>query len=230
MVLISTPLMRSKILYTRSEADEIIDHIQQKLKAEPSKQKNIRAKIRARGFYASEFGFRNGYTAADFLSVIKIINSPRRIESLKKPSTDIIIGVKAPRQKSRSDSDESYIIDLCDEVLKRKAIRQHRFDFLRGDAGTRLPVDAWYPDLNLVIEFREKQHTEAVKFFDKRETASGINRGEQRKKYDQLRRDVLPAHGIRLLELGYDDFEHARNKKLMRNRDLDMKVIKGKLK
>ncbi|HPT40561.1 MAG TPA: hypothetical protein PLQ44_03095 [Candidatus Paceibacterota bacterium] len=129
--------------------------------------------------------------------------------------------------KSRSQSDESYIIDLCDEVLKQKAIRQHRFDFLKGDSGMRLPVDAYYSSLNLVIEFKEKQHTEAVKFFDRRETVSGVGRGEQRKLYDQRRREVLPKHGINLIELDYSDFERSSNKKLIRNKELDLsKIIK----
>lgn len=131
---------------------------------------------------------------------------------------------------SRSQSDENYVIDLCDEVLKQKAIRQHRFDFLRGDAGTRLPVDAYYPNLNLVIEFRERQHTEEVKFFDKKQTVSGMGRGEQRKLYDQRRRDILPKHGIKLIELGYDDFEHTRPKKLIRYKEKDLKVIGNALK
>ena len=47
---------------------------------------------------------------------------------------------------SRNLSEETYVIDLCDEVLGTVALRQHRFDFLRGDAGPgkqgkRLPVD-----------------------------------------------------------------------------------------
>lgn len=28
--------------------------------------------------------------------------------------------------------DEIYVIDLCDEILGTKALRQHCFDFLRG--------------------------------------------------------------------------------------------------
>ena len=53
---------------------------------------------------------------------------------------------------SRNDSDEFYVINLCDEVLGANASRQHTFDFLRGDGtpGRWLPVDAYYPELNLV--------------------------------------------------------------------------------
>ncbi len=77
----------------------------------------------------------------------------------------------------RKDSDEFYVIDLCDEVLGLKASRQHTFDFLRGDGtpGRRLLVDAYYPELNLVVEYRERQHSESVAFFDKKNAVSGVN-------------------------------------------------------
>ena len=100
---------------------------------------------------------------------------------------------------------------------------------MKGDAGTKLPVDAYYPDLNLVVEFKEKQHTEAVAFFDRRQTVSGMGRGEQRKLYDQRRREVLPQHAIKLIELGYDDFMHTSGKRLVREKHNDLKVIKEKL-
>jgi hypothetical protein len=150
----------------------------------------------------------------------------------KEKSTSMLKQI-VPEIKStsaRNKSDESYVIDLCDEVLKQKASRQHRFDFLKGDSGTKLPVDAYYPSLNLVVEFKEKQHTEEVNFFDKRQTVSGVGRGEQRKLYDQRRRDVFPEYGIKLIELDYSDFEHTRGKKLVRNREEDLKVIKKKIK
>lgn len=222
--------MKSKPSFTKSEAEGIVKLIKEKLKAEPSKQKGIRDKIRKNGFYASDYGFRDGYTVEQFLSVAKIVGS--------KTSLAPVPLVKVPSQPKsitntvsnpRSQSDESYIIDLCDEVLKLKALRQHRFDFLKGDSGTRLPVDAYYPSLNLVVEFKERQHTEEVKFFDKRQTVSGVGRGEQRKLYDQRRREVLPEMGIKLVELDYYDFEHTKAKKLIRNKTADLKVIKQKL-
>jgi hypothetical protein len=126
-------------------------------------------------------------------------------------------------------SDESYVIDLCDEILGLVASRQHRFDFLRGDANTKLPVDAYYSELNIVVEYREKQHTEEVKFFDKKNTVSGVGRGEQRRIYDQRRRDVLPAHGITLIEINYSDFNHSSSKRLLRNRLNDIEVIRDRL-
>ena len=90
-------------------------------------------------------------------------------------------------------------------------------------------MDAYYPDLKLVIEYRERQHTEEVRFFNRRPTVSGVNRGEQRKIYDQRRRDELPAHGITLLEIGYEDFEHDRAKRLLRNVEKGCVILKKKL-
>lgn len=225
--------MKSKTLFTQSEADEIISLIKEKLKSHATRQKGIRAKIRIKGFWASEFGFRNGYTVTDFLSVIKIRGEKSALPVETKVEKKIVLKptkTKTKNPSTQKNSDESYIIDLCDEVLKQKAIRQHRFDFLKGDAGTRLPVDAYYQELNLVVEFREKQHTEEVKFFDRRQTVSGMGRGEQRKLYDQRRRDILPKHNIKLIELGYDDFEHTKGKKLIRDKEGDVKVIIKKLK
>ena len=128
----------------------------------------------------------------------------------------------------RKDSDEFYVIDLCDEILGEKASRQHTFDFLRGDGtpGRRLPVDAYYPELNIVVEYRERQHSESVAFFDKKMTVSGISRGEQRRIYDQRRRDILPEHGIRLVEISHADLKHDSRKRLVRDRQNDLIAIR----
>lgn len=129
--------------------------------------------------------------------------------------------------------DESYVIDLCDDVLRAKALRGHRFDFLRGDPDKRgvrhrLPVDAYYPDLGLVVEYYERQHSESIPHMDRRMTVSGVTRGEQRKLYDQRRHDVLPQHGIRVVVLSYADFEHDGRKRLRRTGS-DREVIAEKL-
>jgi hypothetical protein len=123
--------------------------------------------------------------------------------------------------QNTSDKDEKYVIDLCDKVLGLSSIRQHKFEFLLGDKSTngsqaKLPVDSFYPDLGLVIEYREKQHTESVNFFDKPDkvTVSGVHRGEQRKVYDERRRKLLPENGIELVEISYADFVHDSKKRL----------------
>ncbi|MEO9168012.1 MAG: hypothetical protein ABI230_06395 [Aestuariivirga sp.] len=131
----------------------------------------------------------------------------------------------------RSNSDERYIIDICDKVLGRKASRQHRFDFLRGDSkvpnenGRRLPIDAYYADLKLVIEYHERQHTESVPIMDRRMTVSGISRGEQRKKYDQRRHDELPKNGLTLVVFDCANFHTGHSKRLQRDLATDESAI-----
>jgi hypothetical protein len=140
------------------------------------------------------------------------------------------------RGRRRTDSDEHYILDLCDKVLGVKGCRQHHFDFLRGDigpqggTGRRLPVDAYYQSLKLVIEYRERQHSEKVPHFDKRPTISGMTRGEQRKKYDAMRETVLRENHIELVKLDYSDFVHDGRKRLQRD-DIaaDEAVLREKL-
>jgi hypothetical protein len=118
------------------------------------------------------------------------------------------------------DNDEAYIVGICDKVLGKKASRQHRFDFLRGDPGkggrqVRLPVDAYYSELGLVVEYHERQHAESVPFFN-RMTISGMTRDEQRKRYDQRRAEVLPRHGITLVVICHLEFECDKAKRLRR--------------
>ena len=133
--------------------------------------------------------------------------------------------------------DAQYIIDICDRVLGTRALREHRFDFLRGDPGrngraaTKLPVDAYYPTLNLVIEYCERQHTESVPHFDKPDvlTVSGVHRGLQRALYDQRRRDELPKQGITLVELHCSEFRCIRSKRLLRLAVEDEAVIRRRL-
>ena len=124
----------------------------------------------------------------------------------------------------RNNSDEYYVIDLCDEILGMKAKRQHTFDFLRGDTGRRLPVDAYYEGLNLVVEYYERQHTESVKLFDDRMTKSGVPRSVQRRIYDERRKEVLPQHGIQVTVISFQDF--GKSKKLKRIKERDLEVVK----
>ena len=142
--------------------------------------------------------------------------------------------------------DESYIINLCDQVLMDESKRQWRFDFLRGDKavkengkivevlqeqGVRLPVDAFYESKKLVIEYLEIQHFKPVKHFDKPDkiTSSGVVRSDQRKIYDNRRRKILSQNGISHIELCYTDFKHKKNGRLIRNEADDKTVILKKL-
>lgn len=127
--------------------------------------------------------------------------------------------------------DEGYVIGLCDDVLQLRAQRGHRFDFLLGDLSSktgeqvRLPVDAFYAELKLVVEYHERQHTEGVALFDRRLTPSGT-RGEQRPIYDARRRDVLPLHGIRCVEIRHTDFANDSRKRIVRS-ERDIEIVRN---
>lgn len=131
----------------------------------------------------------------------------------------------------RTDSDEYYVLGLCDEVLGAPGIRQARFDWLRGDPsparprGTKLPVDGYWPDLALVVEFQEEQHSAPSPFFDRRQTVSGMGRGEQRRLYDDRKRTLIPEHGLRLVVIDKSEFA-LRSRKIDRDQARDLQVVR----
>lgn len=139
---------------------------------------------------------------------------------------------------SRLNSDETYVIDLCDEALGLVANRQKRFNFLLGDlhkdgiSQTKLPVDAFYESLQLVIEYREIQNIESVEDIDNpnKETSSGVSRNEQRKIYDKRREEVLPENDISLVIISGSDFSCDTQNKIIRNKEADIKIVQNALK
>jgi len=220
---------KGRKVFSHQEANSIKQLLFERGKSTPPGQRKVRDRLRKIGFYITDFD-RSGSgfapEAFDRLVVdglVKISGSPKEFAPSPTPRVD------SRTKSNRGKSDEEYVLDLCDEVLGVKAKRQHRFSFLVGDSGSRLPVDAYYEQPKLVVEYRERQHSEPVNFFDKRETVSGVNRGTQRKIYDQRRREVLPREGIALVELSYAQFEHDSKKRIVRNRDKDLKVVLAEL-
>ena len=169
------------------------------------------------------FKFINGNVV--WLSGVSSIGS----KPIGKNTALISEGDKIMEKDSNNNRDEVYVIDLCDEVLGMKSSRQYRFPFLLGDSGKALPVDAYYEQLSLVVEYCERQHTEAVAFFDRKQTVSGVSRGEQRRIYDERRKEILPQHNIRLVNISYSDFECNSQKRIVRNHQRDREIIRKKL-
>lgn len=136
----------------------------------------------------------------------------------------------------RNSSDEAYVIGMCDETLGEEGRRQHRFDWLLGDPGAsggrvRLPVDAYYPEHNLVVEYRERQHDEPVAHFDKpdRLTVSGVHRGDQRRLYDERREALIPEHGLRLVIIRPSDLAADSRGRLLRHRAADLERVASRV-
>lgn len=131
----------------------------------------------------------------------------------------------------RTESDEAYVLALCDEVLGERGLRQHRFDWLLGDSGrsgrrVRLPVDGFWPAHRLVIEYRELQHDRPNAHFDKphRLTVSGVHRGEQRALYDARRDYLIPENGLRLVVIRPTDLANG-SRRLRRERKADLQTL-----
>jgi hypothetical protein len=128
-----------------------------------------------------------------------------------------------PRQQER------YCAKLVSDALGGAEYRSGQcFTFLRGDPthkrlnGVMLPVDAYYPEFRLVLEFREAQHYSGrVALWDNRITATGQRRKEQRLKYDERREELLPANGIKLLII-YDC-------EMTEKYDIDLGIVRQKL-
>jgi hypothetical protein len=139
--------------------------------------------------------------------------------------------------KKRLESDEAYIIDLCDTVLGEKAERQKRFDFLLGDlhkdgkTRTQLPVHAYYENLKLVVQYLEMQLPESNEGIEKtnNQSITGISRSEQRKIYDKRRAEILPENGITFIELAYTAFTCDSSYKIVRNVMTDLEIVKTTL-
>lgn len=146
----------------------------------------------------------------------------------------------------RLNSDETYIIALCDKVLSLKANRQKRFDFLLGDLHkngkkqTMLPVDAYYEELQLVVEYKEIQNFRPVAGFNKdkdkdedeedEESTKTVSREELRRIYDERRAKVLPENDISMVVISYSDFEYDDKNKIIRNKESDLKIVQKALK
>lgn len=134
------------------------------------------------------------------------------------------------------DNDAFYVLNLCEQVLGSISSREHRFEWLRGDVSSRtgrsmtLPVDGYWRELGLVVEVMESQHFAPTPHFDKPDviTVSGVNRGLQRRLYDQRKAELIPLHGISFLAIAISEFE-TRGKKLRREPAADIEVVRGRL-
>lgn len=238
---------KGKRVFSLNEIEEIKCLVRQKEYADDETQKLIRRKIRKIGLRWNEVAGRSmkfNLTNLQKLFEIGVLKvEGDLVETYAENGYDLatpkhkniimdnkaIMNDRSLSCKGRKDSDEHYVIDLCDNILGTKALRQHRFEFLKGDTGVSLPVDAYYPELNLVVEYNEIQHTESTPFFDKKMTVSGVSRGEQRRIYDQRRREILPKYGIKLVNISYTDFGDTKKIKrdIAHNRETVEKILKN---
>ena len=130
----------------------------------------------------------------------------------------------------RNDSDEKYVLDLFEELIGEKYYWQMKFETLLGDPGKRgrrrkLPVDGYFSNANLIVEYREKQHFQSVEIMDKRMTISGVPRGEQRKIYDFRKEKWASDNNVKFIIIKYNELAYQKNGKLKRDKNFDKVII-----
>lgn len=106
----------------------------------------------------------------------------------------------------RTDPDASYVLNLCDTFLSRPSFRQYRFPFL-FDKGHALPVDVYYPELNLVVEYR----------------------GDDDGRLENHKRDMLLEHNVSLVVLRAADFPRDPGGRLRRLPEPIRAVLQSRL-
>ena len=144
---------------------------------------------------------------------------------------------KQKRALDRSDNDEAYLMDLIDGLLGQTGSRRHTFDYLLGDlhqngtTRTKLPIDIYYVDLKLALEFVEDpDKTKANKSIrDEKLTVSGMTRAEQRYKYSHRKKNILLIKEKIYLEIPLEKFELNESNQLARIKENDERVLKDLL-
>ena len=90
------------------------------------------------------------------------------------------------------------------------------------------PLDAYYSEKNLVIEFLDKSNSESIN--QDKMTISGVTRAEQRDIYRKRKQGVLRANDINLIEIDYARFDCDAEQNLSRHRENDLKLLREILK
>lgn len=144
-----------------------------------------------------------------------------------KDPNDQGISKSYKRKLELANSDQYYIINLCNELLQENASRQHKFGFLLSDVHkdgvttSILPVDAYYDKLNLVLEFKVQYSSSTDK----------SNWDIKKDTYSQRKKKGLSAKDIDLVEIDYSMFPQDTNtNKLLRVNTDDVAVLRKLLK
>ncbi len=86
-------------------------------------------------------------------------------------------------------------------------------------------MDGYFHKQRLIVEYHERQHTQPVPIMDRRNTVSGVRRGEQRRLYDQRKREWASNSGLRYVAVPFDALVHDRRGRLKRDSARDRATI-----
>lgn len=143
----------------------------------------------------------NGFICSENINKFTNISSvtiAKRYESIEKCCE--FFGLEY-NPKSLYNS-ENYWIEYLENLFCSKAEKQKKFFGLKHKY--KLRCDAYFEDLNLVVEYNGKQHYEYISYFYKKQEDF-----ELCKKRDQIKKDFFEQNNIKLLVIRYDDSEEA---------------------
>ena len=97
--------------------------------------------------------------------------------------------------------DAEKTILLFEDVLGESAQREKTFEWLINDkTGYNMYLDAYFPEMNIALEYHGMQHYEFVPFMEKKEGSF-----KQRQYRDKLKKKLCLEHGLTFIEYGYKE-------------------------
>jgi len=144
-------------------------------------------KIHDNKYNYSKFNYVNNYTKGTIIC-------PKHGEFFQTPSNHVC-GRGCPHCKSSKGE------NAIRNILKENSINyicQYKFIDCRGEKYC-LPFDFYLVDLNIAIEFQGMQHFISCNHF------GGDKKLEYTKRYDNIKKQYCLTHGIKLVEIRYDD-------------------------
>lgn len=104
---------------------------------------------------------------------------------------------------------QNKILDMIDQILNEKAIRNKRYHWMRSPKGWPLEIDGFYPQHNLAVEHQGQQHYQKSEFLGHKDDL------QYQQTCDTIKRVAIAQKGIKLLEIKYDEpltEEHLRER------------------
>lgn len=92
--------------------------------------------------------------------------------------------------------EEQRVADLASALLSETPLREHTFDWLRGDSGRPMYVDIYFPSRALVIEYDGAQHRRFIHKYHR--TPERFHQVQAR---DALKNKLLAEHGLTLVRI-----------------------------
>jgi hypothetical protein len=90
---------------------------------------------------------------------------------------------------------EKFALGLISEITGIDYVPQKKWEWLISNIGTKLPVDGYYEELNLVVEFDGAQHRKPLV------NMGGIEKYKTQVENDKIKDSKMIEHGIKLLRI-----------------------------